>query len=137
MRVVPLANIPNQVFTVTLDGARWVLAIKEANAVMVADVSLDGTVLLSGTRVLAGEALIPYRFLQHGNFLALTSGDNLPWWSQFGVSQVLVYLSAAEMASLPTITVGEIIAAGAEIEYLFTDEGFYLTTDTGELIENA
>lgn len=137
MRIVPVASIPNQAFTVTIDNVRWGLALKDARGVMVADVTRDDIRLLSATRVLAGEAIIPYAYLQTGNFLMLTDQNQLPEWGQLGVSQVLVYLSAAEIAALPQMTVGEIDALTAQVEYLFTDEGFYITTDTGELIENA
>lgn len=132
MRVVPLANAANQAFTCTLDQVRWGLAIKEARGVMCVDVSRDGAVLLTGCRLLAGEAVIPYRYLQTGNFIMLTVHDELPDWRNFGLSQILVYLSAAEIAALPTLTVGEL--APFEPSYLLDNNGFYLTTDTGEIL---
>lgn len=104
---------------------------------MCADVSRDGLTILSGVRILAGEALIPYRYLQTANFIFLTQNDENPQWQQFGRSQVFIFLSALEIAALPTLTVGEIVAAQKTIGYLFTDEGFYITTDAGELIEDA
>lgn len=134
MRVVPFSAAPNQSFTITVDGTRWSLALKDCGEVLCVDVDRDGVAVLRATRALAGEAIIPYRYLQSGNFLFLTNGDELP---RPGGQQALVYLSAAEMAVLPAITVGEVIAASERVEYLFTDEGFYLTTDTGDLIENA
>lgn len=137
MRIVPVATVPNQSFTVTIDGVRWGLALKDANGILVANVTRDDVLLLSATRVLAGEAIIPYAYLQTGNFLVLTSLDDLPNWQQLSVTQTLVYFSPTEMVSLPQVTAGEIIALTATVEYLFTDEGFYITTDTGELIEEG
>lgn len=137
MRVVPVTPTPNQSFTVTIDGVRWGLALKEARGVMVADVVRDSTPLLSATRVLAGEAIIPYAYLQTGNFLVLTNQNGLPEWRQLGISQTLVYLTSEEISNLPQMTIGEITAMTAKVEYLFTDDGFYITTDVGELIEEG
>ncbi|MBP3935872.1 MAG: hypothetical protein J6D44_18665, partial [Pseudomonas sp.] len=36
-----------------------------------------------------------------GNFLILTDNDEIPYWSQFGVNQQLIYASATEFSSLP------------------------------------
>lgn len=99
MRIIPLSAIPNQEFSVRLDDTRLVLRIKEARGVMVADVQRDDLVLVSATRVLAGELIIPYTYLQQGNFLILTVDDELPDWRQFGVTQTLVYLTEEEMAA--------------------------------------
>lgn len=137
MRVVPLAAIPNQAFTLTIDNVRWSLAIKEARGVMCANVARDGVTLLYGCRVLAGEPVIPYRCLQTGNFIFITNEGNAPDWRLFGVTQTLIYLSADDLAAVAPITAGEAIAATARVGYLFTDGGFYITTDTGALIEDA
>jgi hypothetical protein len=137
VRVVPLTSAPNQAFTVTLDGVRWALSLKEARGVMCASVSRDGVRLLDGVRALAGQPLIPYRYLETGNFVFLTTDDNAPDWALFGVTQTLVYLSAAEISEIPPVTAGQAIAAGARVGYIFTDDGFYVTTDTGDLIEDA
>lgn len=135
MRIVPLASAPNQAFTITLDGVRWSLRLLDIGDVTAVDVARDGVLVLSGCRVVAGEPLIPYRYLQTANFIFLTSSKELPVWSLFGVSQILVYLSAAEMDALPRMTVGEMTRL--DISYLTTDEGFYLTTDNGALLENT
>lgn len=100
MRTVPLTAVPNQELSLRLDGARWVLRFKEARGVMVADATRDGVAIVTASRVLAGEAVIPYRYQEAGNFLVLTSDDELPDWRQFGVTQSLVYLSPEELEAL-------------------------------------
>jgi len=100
MDVVGLERIPNQEFSVRLGGRRFVLRIKEAAGVMVADVLVDGEIVLLGTRIVAGTPIIPYRYLEAGNLLLLTEGGQLPDYAQFGITQTLVYLSAAEIAAL-------------------------------------
>jgi hypothetical protein len=100
MDVIPLAAEANQEFTVRLSDHRFTLRIKEANGVMVADVTVDDVLRMSATRILAGEPIIPYDYLSEGNFILITDGDALPDYRQFGSTQSLVYLSAAEIAAL-------------------------------------
>lgn len=100
MRNIPLTQDPNQELTVRVGDRRYTLRLKSTNGVMVADVSIDGAVILRGTRVLAGEPIIPYVYLQDGNFILLTVDDALPDYAQFGVTQSLVFLSAEEIAAL-------------------------------------
>lgn len=135
MRIVPLAAVPNQSFSVRLDDTRMVLRIKEANGVTVADLERAGTVVLLGTRALAGECVIPYHYLEEGNFIFLTLNDELPDWRLFGVSQSLIYITAAEVIALRAnpLTVGEIDALSAvQAGYLTDDDGFYLTDDNDQ-----
>ena len=100
MQIIPLFPEANQEFTVHLDGTRYVLRFKAANGVMVADVIIDDVLVLSGSRILAGEPLIPYEYLQVGNFTVLTTNDELPDWREFGATQTLIYASPAELAAL-------------------------------------
>lgn len=137
MRILTLATLPNQSFTFTIDNVRWEMTVKEAAGVVVVDITRDSVPLLRGSRALAGEALIPYRYLETANFIFVTVSDALPDWRQFGASQTLVYLSQAEIAALPQITVGEILALTSKVEYIFTDDGLYVTTDDGDLIQQG
>lgn len=98
MRTIPITAVPNQSLSVQLDNLRYVLRIKEASGVMVADVERDSVTIITGTRVLAGELIIPYHYLEVGNFIILTVNDELPDWRSFGVSQTLIYLEAADLA---------------------------------------
>ena len=100
MRVVPLSANPNQSFTLTIDSVRWGIRLRDVMGLMVADISRAGAALLTGTRILAGEAIIPYRYLETANFIMLTVGDELPDWQQFGMSQLLLYMSADEIAAM-------------------------------------
>lgn len=100
MDLIALAAVPNQEISVRLSRQRFVLRIKEAAGVMVVDVTVDGEVRLLASRIVAGTPLIPYRYLEAGNLLLLTEGEQLPDYRQFGVTQSLVYLSADEIAAL-------------------------------------
>jgi hypothetical protein len=134
MRLVPVQATPNQSFTLTIDNVRYGLRLRDLGGVMCADVVIDGETIMYGCRVLAGEPVIPYRYLENGNFVFLTLDGDLPDWRQFGLTQSLVYLSDAELAAIPATTAGDVVQP---VGYLFTDGGFYITTDTGALIEDA
>ena len=101
MRVIELDDTPNQQLQVTLDGNRWVMTFNEARGVMAVTLVLNDVTILSGQRVVSGTPIIPYSYLQgSGNFWFLTENDELPYWELFG-GQILVYMSAAEAATLP------------------------------------
>jgi hypothetical protein len=99
---IALQSVPNQAFSVTLDGSRYLFTLKESNGIMCADVTRDDVELLRGHRIVAGAPLLPYRSVQggFGNFVLLTENDELPYYTSFGGTQQLVYLSAAEIAAL-------------------------------------
>lgn len=129
MRLIPVAAVPNQSFTVTLDGVRWGFRLIDLGESLAVDVEKDGTYLVRGVRVLAGETLIPYRRLSEANFIFVKSDDALPDWANLGI---LVYLDRSEMSALPPAA-----SVPPDLQYLFDDAGFYLTTDAGELLTNA
>lgn len=94
MRTIDLKAIPNQRLTVTLDGVRWELTIKQARNMMMCDVMRDDVYLIRGTRIVANGPIIPYSHLsKNGNFAILTENDELPWWENFESNQILVYWS--------------------------------------------
>lgn len=98
MQTLSIIAIPNQSLSARLSNLRFDIRIKEANGVMVADIDIEGVRILSATRILAGEPIIPYRHMQEGNFILLTADDELPDWRQFSISQELVYLTVEEIA---------------------------------------
>lgn len=100
MRTLSLNATPNQSTSFLVDDVRFSLNIKEARGVMVADVTIGGEVVLTGSRLVAGEPVIPYRYLEAGNMFLLTEADALPAWAEFGASQTLVYLTADEMEAV-------------------------------------
>lgn len=98
MRIIDIDQVQNQSFSVTEDGNRWDFTIKQAVTSMVADISLNDTRILSAQILVAGTPMIPYQYLQgSGNFLILTENDDLPNWERFGVDQIMVYASPADI----------------------------------------
>lgn len=102
MQVIELAQIPNLSFTITLEGIRWGVRIKQAVTSMIMDLSADGVVVVSGARLVAGSPVIPYAYLQgDGNFMVLTELDEIPDWERFSIDQLLVYATFDEISASP------------------------------------
>lgn len=100
MRQIPLSPIPNQSLSMTIDLVRFVLRLKTTRATLVADVEINGRQVVTGTRVLAGEMILPYRYQETGNFIMTTVADALPAWPDLGGTTQLFYLTPAEMEAL-------------------------------------
>ena len=101
---IPLQPIANQELSIPLDGARFVLTIKEAAGAMICTVERDGVVLIANTRMVADQYVLPYEYLHQGfgNFFISTTGENIPYYDQFGVTQFMVYATADEIAAAGT-----------------------------------
>jgi hypothetical protein len=102
MMQIPLRAVPNQSFTAILDGNTWAITLKTVGDATAVSLTLNNTALLTGARAAAGALVIPSRYEESGNFLFLTAGNELPYYTQFGVTQSLVYVSAAELAAART-----------------------------------
>lgn len=102
MQTIALAAVPNQSFTVTLDGVLFGLRVIETNGVMSVDIDRAGARIVSGARCVAGTPLLPYRNIEGGagNFVFLTENGELPDYREFGKSQSLLYASAAELEAI-------------------------------------
>ncbi len=101
MQNITLQSIPSQVAIVTLDDFRYEITIKDAGGFMVCGIVRDGVIILEpGFRIVNGEPLIPYRYLEGGNFAFDIPEDEKPNYEQFQVTQFLVYASPEELESI-------------------------------------
>lgn len=100
MRIVPLETIPNQQFTIPLDNQRYDITIKEAHGIMAFTIVRDDIILIQGQRAVAGTPIIPYLYLQEGNFMFLTQDGELPDYRKFQTTQTFCYLTIAEIEAL-------------------------------------
>lgn len=97
MLEIPLSAIPNQSFTAQLDNSFFEVTIKETNGTMAVTVNLNGNDIVTNMRAVAGQKIIPYEYLENGNFIFLTNNDDLPYYTEFGVTQSLIYLSPTDL----------------------------------------
>lgn len=100
MMVIPLARIPNQSFNIFLDNNEWDFTVYTVGNVMAADVILNGAIILTGQRLTPVTPVIPYRYLENGNFVFLTANFDYPDYMQFGASQALIYASPDELEAI-------------------------------------
>lgn len=100
MLQIPIINIPNQSFTVQLDNNVWDFSIYDIQDLVAVDVTLNGTQILTGERAMPSYPLIPYKYLESGNFVFLTDNDDYPDFHQFGITQYLIYASETELESI-------------------------------------
>lgn len=100
MLQIALATLPNQTLSFRVDDDNYNFTIKETNGCMCATIVRNNEVLLSNTRLVAQEPIIPYKYLEKGTFVLDTLNEELPDWRQFGISQSLIYISAAELGAI-------------------------------------
>lgn len=100
MQQIPLQAIPNQKFNLLIDGNQWVIELKTTNGCTSASITLNGVVVVENARAAAAAKIIPAKYQENGNFVFVTQNSELPDYTQFGVTQRLIYFSAAELTLL-------------------------------------
>lgn len=100
MQILDLQPIPNQKFSVTLDNDNYDISIYciSDNNDMAIDITINGNLTISGLKIVPNQVLIPYAYLvTGGNFIFSTINDELITYDNFGGSQILYYITAAEL----------------------------------------
>lgn len=98
-QIVPIRAIPNQQFTITLGGALFDITLKTIEDFTAVDIKINDEAVLNGSRTPAGAPLLPYRYEESGNFIFFSStGQQLPFYVNFNVTQTLIYFTAEELA---------------------------------------
>ena len=82
MLQLPIQAVPNQEFQAVLDGNTWSFTIRSTNDVMSMTLVLNGTTLIQNLRCVAGAFVIPSQYEESGNFLFLTTNNDLPDYAQ-------------------------------------------------------
>lgn len=100
MQLITLQAIPNQSFNIQLDNALYKIAVKCGGAFMFVDIIRNGEPIVLGMRAVTGAFLIPYKYLEIGNFIFTTRNEEYPTYVQFGVNQYLFYFSQTELGDL-------------------------------------
>lgn len=107
MITIPISNIPNQSLSIALDGNNYTIRLHACSdvlavgvGIMAVDIARNTTAIVTGTRAVHGFPLIPYRYLEDGNFIITTNNDEYPNWRLFGINQFLVYASMTEIEEI-------------------------------------
>lgn len=94
---IPLANIPNQAFSVQLDNLLYNITVKFIVNVMVVTIVRNGVTIMSNVRATPNMPLILYPYLESGNFIFFTVEGDYPNYNSFGQNQFLLYFSQDEL----------------------------------------
>lgn len=98
---IALAQEASQSFTIVLNAKRYDITIRDIGGdIMAVTIIRDGVTLIEGQRLVAGTPLLPYKHLEDGNFMLLTQNGQYPYYTEFGVTQFLLYLTPEEIAVL-------------------------------------
>ena len=108
---IPIQSVPNQEFSVVLDGNLWDIVVKATNGVTSVSLTLNGIAVIDNLHAAANMRLIPSQYEEAGNFAFLTANFQLPNYEQFNLTQSLLYFSAAELVALRTPPTPPVAAA--------------------------
>lgn len=98
--IVPIDPIPNQKFSVLLEDVRYAIVIQDVGQAMAVTIEKDDVVLVSSALATAGSFIIPYQHLSvDGNFAFSGAADEIPFYTNFNVTQQLFYFTASEVAN--------------------------------------
>lgn len=101
MQEIVVENIPQQSFNVSLGDSQWTLSFRTANNASadctLADIKKDGTDIATGILCIPNMPLIPYEYMQKGNFVFISSDDAYPNYTNFGVTNQLYYVPKEEL----------------------------------------
>ena len=94
---IALIKSPNQKLNFFSEGNNFEIAIKTCVNIMALDITVNRKRILSGIRACANTPIIPFNYLKNGNLVFLCLSDDYPFYTQFGVSQILLYATAQEI----------------------------------------
>lgn len=101
MKLITLQKTPNQEIIVTLDGSRYKIQIKSVSGFMTYGVTRDGLVIIeNGSRIVNGTPLLPYKYMESGNFILDVPDSELPDFTKFELTQFLIFASQEEIEAI-------------------------------------
>ena len=96
--IIPLATLPNQVVSVDLDSVRHKLTLVAVEDALVITVERAGVVIITCSRLMINQPVIPYEYLRGvGNLVLVSNTNDLPDYKQLGITQFMTYVTAAEL----------------------------------------
>lgn len=108
---IPIDSLPNQSLSITLDNNVYDLVIHSCESninnitgIVACDLTINGTVTVTGLRAIPSFPIIPSQYLENGNFIFQTENDAYPDWRQFGITQFLIYASQEELNAIRGIS---------------------------------
>lgn len=100
MQQIPLQQVPNYDFTITLDSNIYVLKFTTLDNITCMSITRNGVDVIDNVRCVPFQPVLPSQYEEDGNFAFITANGDLPYYTSFNVTQQLIYLSAAELAAI-------------------------------------
>ena len=102
MLVIPLSTTPNQTFSTRIGSDFYNITIKFVINLMTVSVVRNGVILIENVRAMPDEVVIPYEHLEagSGNFAFVTENNEYPIYTQFNITQYLVFADNEELEVL-------------------------------------
>jgi hypothetical protein len=105
---IPLQAIPGQSLSIQLDGNNYDIRLHSCNntpqtpgtAIMTVSIARNGISIVDNVRPVAGFPIIGYPYLENGNFVIISNNDDYPDYTQFGITQFLIFASQAELEAI-------------------------------------
>lgn len=101
---IPLSKLASQEVSFNTDGAYWTIKVYPGVTHMIAEISRNGTLLMSGIRCFGGYKLLPYDYMSAGGFGNFIFDSDADWenFGDYGTCN-LYYLTADEMEDYESI----------------------------------
>jgi hypothetical protein len=97
MQVLPISAIPNQQLSVILNDNQWNITLRDTNGTMSVSLTRNSEIIVLNARAVAGMRILQSRYQEEGNFAIISNNQGIPDYTQFGVTQFLVYISPDEL----------------------------------------
>lgn len=121
MQIIPIQAVPSQSFSfIDPSSNQWDINIRLVAQQIAFSFTFNGALLIQGITAVAGARIIPYDYLENGNFVLITQSQQIPDYTQFGITQQLVFLEESDiigfrqsLSSLSRITAADFDPNGA------------------------
>lgn len=100
MNVLTLQPIPNQSFTTIVNSNRYDISIFYTAGVMSITVLRNSILIVDSMRLTAGTFVLPYGYMEDGNFIIVNMNDDLIDYNEFGSTQKFLYLSPQDLVNV-------------------------------------
>lgn len=101
MQIIPLQNIPNQAFSVVLNGVDYRVALRTIQGMTFMSVWVGGEVLFYNQLCTPNNWVNVYDYISvNGKFYFRCLEEEYPTYTQFGITQSLIFYNAEEVEEI-------------------------------------
>ncbi len=94
-----LTATPSQSLNAFIENQAFIIKIRTTPHITIFDLTVNSRVVCQGIIIKAGQRMIPFEYLETGNFLLTTRFSDTINYEQFNITQFLYYLTETELAN--------------------------------------